>query len=50
MPDLKELRNKFKERCESYQKIIVATKETIKKMTEIDEVIDYHGGWLEAFA
>ncbi|MBW1660047.1 MAG: hypothetical protein JRJ48_06085 [Deltaproteobacteria bacterium] len=33
-----------------YQKIIVAIKETIRIMTEIDEVIEQHGGWPGAFA
>jgi hypothetical protein len=28
-----------------YQRIIVALKETIRLMAEIDEVIDAHGGW-----
>ncbi len=32
-----------------YQKIIVAISETIRLMAEIDEVIDQHGGWPEAF-
>lgn len=32
-----------------YQKIIVAISETIRIMAEIDEVIDQHGGWREAF-
>ncbi|OGO25000.1 MAG: hypothetical protein A2W33_01260 [Chloroflexi bacterium RBG_16_52_11] len=33
-----------------YQKIVVAINETIRIMREIDEVIDLHGGWPEAFA
>ena len=33
-----------------YQKVIVAISETIRIMGEIDEVIDQHGGWPEAFA
>lgn len=33
-----------------YQKIVVALSETIRIMTEIDEVIDKHGGWPGAFA
>lgn len=33
-----------------YQKIIVAISETIRIMSEIDEVIDQHGGWPDAFA
>jgi hypothetical protein len=32
-----------------YQKIVVALKETIRLMTEIDEVIESHGGWPSAF-
>jgi hypothetical protein len=32
-----------------YQKIIVALKETIRIMAEIDEVIEAHGGWPGAF-
>lgn len=33
-----------------YQKIIVAISETIRIMSKIDEVIDQHGGWSDAFA
>lgn len=32
-----------------YQKIVVALNETIRIMKEIDEVIDKHGGWPDAF-
>lgn len=32
-----------------YQKIIVALNETIRLMTEIDEVIEQRGGWPDAF-
>ena len=32
-----------------YQKIIVSISETIRLMTEIDKVIDAHGGWPGAF-
>ena len=32
-----------------YQKIVVALSETIHIMAEIDEVIDAHGGWPDAF-
>jgi predicted helicase len=32
-----------------YQKIIVALSETIRIMKEIDEVIEEHGGWPDAF-
>jgi len=32
-----------------YQKIVVALSETIRLMTEIDKVIDKHGGWPGAF-
>ena len=28
-----------------YQRIVVALKETIRLMGEIDELIDAHGGW-----
>lgn len=38
------------EDIEHYQKIIVALSETIRIMQEIDEVIDEHGGWPDAFA
>jgi hypothetical protein len=37
------------EDIDHYQKIVVALSETIRIMTEIDEVIDYHGGWPGAF-
>jgi hypothetical protein len=33
-----------------YQKIVVALNETIRLMKEIDEVIEAHGGWPDAFA
>ena len=33
-----------------YQRIVVAISETIRLMKEIDEVIDAHGGWPDAFA
>ena len=32
-----------------YQKIVVALSETIRVMAEIDEVIEAHGGWPDAF-
>ena len=32
-----------------YQKIVVALNETTRLMKEIDEVIEEHGGWPEAF-
>ena len=32
-----------------YQKIVVALNETIRIMAKIDEVIDAHGGWPDAF-
>ena len=32
-----------------YQKIVVAIKETIRIMAEVDEVIEEHGGWPDAF-
>jgi len=34
---------------EHYQKIIVSLSETIRIMTEIDEVIEAQGGWPHAF-
>jgi len=37
------------EDIEHYQKIIVAISETIRIMGEIDEVIEEHGGWPDAF-
>ena len=33
-----------------YQKIVVAISETIRVMSEIDDVIESHGGWPGAFA
>ena len=33
-----------------YQKIVVALNETIRIMAEIDEVIEAHGGWPDAFS
>ena len=32
-----------------YQRIVVALNETIRIMAEIDEVIEAHGGWPDAF-
>jgi hypothetical protein len=32
-----------------YHKIVVALSETIRRMKEIDEVINRHGGWPGAF-
>ena len=37
------------EDIEHYQKMVVAIRETIRLMGEIDEVIDQHGGWPDAF-
>ena len=37
------------EDIDHYQKIVVALSETIRIMAEIDEVIDAHGGWPNAF-
>ena len=37
------------EDIDHYQKIVVALSETIRIMAEIDEVIEAHGGWPEAF-
>ncbi len=33
-----------------YRRITVALKETIRLMAEVDEVVDAHGGWPEAFS
>ncbi len=33
-----------------YQKVVIAHGETIRLMAEIDEVIESHGGWPEAFS
>ena len=30
---------------EHYQKVVVSLEETIKSMTEIDEIIDGYGSW-----
>jgi hypothetical protein len=38
------------EDIDHYQKIIVALSETIRIMRQIDDVIDEHGGWPDAFA
>ncbi len=38
-----------KDDIEHYQKIVIALSETILLMTEIDKVIDEHGGWPGAF-
>ncbi len=38
-----------KEDRDHYQGIIVALSETIRLMAEIDQVIDQHGGWPNAF-
>ena len=32
-----------------YHRIVVALDETIRLMNEIDEVIEAHGGWPDAF-
>jgi predicted helicase len=37
------------EDIDHYQKIVVALSETIRIMAEIDEVIETHGGWPDAF-
>ena len=37
------------EAIDHYQKIVVALSETIRIMAEIDEVIEAHGGWPDAF-
>lgn len=33
----------------NYHKIVISLSETIRLMAEIDEVIEIHGGWTEAF-
>jgi predicted helicase len=43
-------RNLLKDDIIHYQKIVVALYETIRLMKEIDEVIEAHGGWPDAFA
>jgi hypothetical protein len=37
------------EDIDHYQKIVVALSETIRIMAEIDEIIEAHGGWPDAF-
>ena len=32
-----------------YSKIVAALAETRRRMTEVDEIIDLHGGWPDAF-
>ena len=32
-----------------YQKIVIALGETLRLMSEIDDVINHHGGWPGAF-
>lgn len=38
-----------KDDIEHYERMVLAIRKTIRIMTEIDEVIDAHGGWPEAF-
>ena len=38
-----------KDEITHYQKIVVALSETIRLMSEIDNVIEQHGGWSDAF-
>jgi hypothetical protein len=38
-----------KEDITHYQKIVVVLSETIRLMKEIDQVVDAHGGWPDAF-
>ncbi len=38
-----------KDEIEHYQKIVIALNETIRLMAEIDDVINAHGGWPDAF-
>ena len=42
-------RNLTIDAIDHYQKIVIALKETIRLMTEIDEVINEHGGWSMSF-
>lgn len=42
-------RKLLKDDISHYHKIVVALSETIRLMTEIDEVIEQHGGWPGAF-
>jgi hypothetical protein len=42
-------RNLSAEEIRHYQKVIVVLSETIRLMGEIDEVIEAHGGWPDAF-
>jgi predicted helicase len=48
---LKDRKNRIlsKEDIEHYKKIIVSIGETIRLQTEIDKIIDEHGGWPGAF-
>jgi len=45
----RKCRRLSKEDILHYQKILVALSETIRLMAEIDEVIEKHGGWPDAF-
>jgi phosphopantetheine adenylyltransferase len=38
-----------KEEITRFERIVVATSETLRVMTEIDEVIEKRGGWPSAF-
>jgi hypothetical protein len=42
-------RTLLKDDIAHYRKIVVALSETIRLMTEIDKVIEGHGGWPDAF-
>ena len=42
-------RNLTKDDISHYKKIVAVINETIRLMTEIDKVIDKHGGWPDAF-
>ncbi len=51
LADRKKAKRKLStEDIEHYHRIVVAINETIKIMKQIDEVIDAHGGWPDAFA
>ncbi len=50
LADRKKAKRKLStEDIEHYHKIVIAINETIKIMKQLDEVIDAHGGWPDAF-
>ena len=46
---LSEMASKIDDDITHYHRIVIALHETIRIMREIDEVIDAHGGWPDAF-